>query len=164
MNGGIAVPPVLGSASTHLLTGIGGFGAGRLSGATCWRWAPARRTSTRRRPVTGFEQPSTPAIIHVTAPASAQTLCAATWEVKADSDRMGLRLRGPALTRHTGHMLTEGVPLGAIQVPPDGQPIVLFVEHQTTGGYPRIANVISADFHALGQLRPGERYVSSRSR
>ena len=67
---------------------------------------------------------------------------------------MGLRLRGPALDRHTGHMLTEGVPLGAIQVPPDGQPIILFVEHQTTGGYPKIANVISADFHAVGQLRP----------
>jgi antagonist of KipI len=54
-------------------------------------------------------------------------------------------------------MLTEGVPLGAIQVPPDGQPIILFVEHQTTGGYPKIANVISADFHAVGQLRARDR-------
>jgi antagonist of KipI len=45
-------------------------------------------------------------------------------------------------------MLTEGVPLGAVQVPPDGQPIILFVEHQTTGGYPKPANVISADFCA----------------
>jgi antagonist of KipI len=51
-------------------------------------------------------------------------------------------------------MLTEGTPLGAIQVPPDGQPIILFVEHQTTGGYPKPANVISADFWRLGQLRP----------
>jgi allophanate hydrolase subunit 2 len=51
-------------------------------------------------------------------------------------------------------MLTEGVALGAIQVPPDGQPIILFVEHQTTGGYPKPANVISADFGRLGQLRP----------
>jgi antagonist of KipI len=51
-------------------------------------------------------------------------------------------------------MITEGVPLGAIQAPPDGQPIVLFVEHQTTGGYPKPANVISADFWRLGQLRP----------
>jgi antagonist of KipI len=69
---------------------------------------------------------------------------------------MGLRLRGPVLEGH-GHMLTEGVPLGAVQVPPAGQPIILFVEHQTTGGYPKIANVISADFHALGQLRPRDR-------
>jgi allophanate hydrolase subunit 2 len=51
-------------------------------------------------------------------------------------------------------MTTEGVGLGAVQVPPDGQPIVLFVEHQTTGGYPKPANVISADFWRLGQLRP----------
>jgi allophanate hydrolase subunit 2 len=67
---------------------------------------------------------------------------------------MGLRLDGPALERHAGHMLTEGVSLGAVQVPPDGRPIILFVEHQTTGGYPKIANVISADLHRVGQLRP----------
>ncbi len=53
--------------------------------------------------------------------------------------------------------MTEGVPLGAVQVPPDGQPIILFVEHQTTGGYPKPANVISADFWRLGQLRPRDR-------
>jgi antagonist of KipI len=51
-------------------------------------------------------------------------------------------------------MLTEGVALGAIQVPPGGQPIILFVEHQTTGGYPKPANVISADLGRIGQLRP----------
>ena len=51
-------------------------------------------------------------------------------------------------------MVSEGVALGAIQVPEGGLPIILFVEQQTTGGYPKIANVISADFHSLGQLRP----------
>jgi antagonist of KipI len=51
-------------------------------------------------------------------------------------------------------MITEGVPLGAIQVPAGGQPIMMFVEQQTTGGYPKIANVISADLHSVGQLRP----------
>jgi antagonist of KipI len=51
-------------------------------------------------------------------------------------------------------MITEGAPLGAIQVTPSGQPIVLFVEQQTTGGYPKVANVIGADLHCLGQLRP----------
>jgi antagonist of KipI len=51
-------------------------------------------------------------------------------------------------------MLTEGAALGAIQVPPGGQPIILFVEHQTTGGYPKVANVISADLPSVGQLRP----------
>jgi len=51
-------------------------------------------------------------------------------------------------------MITEGVSLGAIQITASGLPIILFVEQQTTGGYPKIANVISADLHSLGQLRP----------
>ena len=59
-----------------------------------------------------------------------------------------------AIPSPSGGMVTEGVPLGAVQVPPDGQPIILFVEHQTTGGYPKPANVVSADFWRLGQLRP----------
>jgi allophanate hydrolase subunit 2 len=68
---------------------------------------------------------------------------------------MGIRLLGPPLrASDAGDMLTEGVSLGAVQVPHGGQPIILFVEHQTTGGYPKIANVISADLHAVGQLRP----------
>jgi antagonist of KipI len=59
-------------------------------------------------------------------------------------------------------MITEGVCLGAIQVPPDGQPIILFVEHQTTGGYPKPANVISADLWRVGQLRPRDEAVFQR--
>ena len=51
-------------------------------------------------------------------------------------------------------LLTDGIPLGAVQVPQDGQPIILFVDQQTTGGYPKIANVIAADMHRIGQLRP----------
>jgi antagonist of KipI len=71
---------------------------------------------------------------------------------------MGLRLSGPPLKPQSGEdIVTEGVPLGAIQVPHDGEPIILFVEHQTTGGYPKIANVISADMHIVGQLRPRDR-------
>jgi antagonist of KipI len=76
------------------------------------------------------------------------------YRVSEESNRMGIRLQGPALPSPGGHMITEGVPLGAVQAPPDGQPIILFVEHQTTGGYPKPANVISADFWRLGQLRP----------
>jgi antagonist of KipI len=157
VNGGIEVPLVLGSASTHLLTGLGGFEGRALkrgdvlaSGvAPC-----AASPNIIRGAVAPF---AAPPVIRVTSPANASALCAVSWDVMEDSDRMGLRLRGPVLDRQTGHMLTEGVPLGAVQVPPDGQPIILFVEHQTTGGYPKIANVISADFHAVGQLRPRDR-------
>jgi allophanate hydrolase subunit 2 len=76
------------------------------------------------------------------------------FRVLENSNRMGLRLSGPAIPRKSVELLTEGVPLGAIQIPQDGQPIILFVEHQTTGGYPKIANVIAADIHRVGQLRP----------
>jgi hypothetical protein len=79
----------------------------------------------------------------------------ATYRVTEEANRMGLRLDGPPVAALSDReMITEGVCLGAIQVPQGGQPIILFVEQQTTGGYPKIANVISADFHCLGQLRP----------
>jgi allophanate hydrolase subunit 2 len=68
---------------------------------------------------------------------------------------MGLRLDGPAIsTPFAGEMISEGVSLGAVQITASGLPIILFVEQQTTGGYPKSANVISADFSSLGQLRP----------
>ncbi len=82
-------------------------------------------------------------------------LAAARYTVKEDSDRMGLRLQGPPIAPPLGgEMLTEGVPLGALQVPPGGEPIISFVDLQTTGGYPVIAAVISADLPSIGQLRP----------
>jgi allophanate hydrolase subunit 2 len=68
---------------------------------------------------------------------------------------MGIRLEGPSLgLTAPREMVTEGVALGAIQVPAGGRPIVLFVEHQTTGGYPKIASVAAVDAARLGQLRP----------
>jgi len=69
--------------------------------------------------------------------------------------RAGLRLQGEAVSpRDKRQLLTDGIPLGAIQVPQDGQPIILFVDQQTTGGYPKIASVIAADMHRIGQLWP----------
>src|SRR5947208_13673633 len=70
---------------------------------------------------------------------------------------MGIRLQGAAIPAPgSGEMISEGVALGAAQAPEGGLPIILVVEQQTTGGDPKIANVISADFHSLGQLRPGD--------
>jgi antagonist of KipI len=86
---------------------------------------------------------------------ASSVLTSSLYSVTEATNRMGLRLSGPRLKlERSCDIITEGVPLGAIQVPPDGQPIILFVEHQTTGGYPKIANVISADIHMVGQLRP----------
>lgn len=84
------------------------------------------------------------------------TLLTAEFVVTKDADRMGLRLSGPRLEHQRGYnIVSDGIATGAIQVPGDGQPIVLLADHQTTGGYPKIATVISADLAALGRLAPG---------
>jgi KipI family sensor histidine kinase inhibitor len=154
VRGGIGVPKAMGSASVHIMTGVGGrpLRAGDMLpiGDAAIR---RPRTGPRRAPDFARTGP-----LRVTPGPQAHwfsdELYAAAYQVAEESNRMGIRLRGPAIPSPAGHMLTEGVPLGAIQVPPDGQPIILFVEHQTTGGYPKPANVISADFWRLGQLRP----------
>jgi biotin-dependent carboxylase-like uncharacterized protein len=154
VRGGIGVPKAMGSASVHVMTGVGGrpLRAGDvlpIGDAAIRR----PRTGSARAPEFARTGP-----LRVTRGPQAHwfsgEIYAAAYQVAEESNRMGIRLRGPAIPSPAGHMLTEGVPLGAIQVPPDGQPIILFVEHQTTGGYPKPANVISADFWRLGQLRP----------
>jgi antagonist of KipI len=79
-----------------------------------------------------------------------------TFQVSPASDRMGVRLRGPALAVPAGEMLSEPVCPGAVQVTRDGQCIILGVDGQTIGGYPKVAQVVSADLDRVGQLRPGE--------
>jgi len=75
--------------------------------------------------------------------------------VSGDSDRRGIRFQGEALALPPkSQLITEGISLGAMQVPPDGQPIILFVDQQTTGGYPKAANVIAVDLRHVAQLRP----------
>jgi biotin-dependent carboxylase-like uncharacterized protein len=154
VRGGIDVPKTLGSASTHVLTGLGGR-ALRSGDVLPVGEAAVRKPRFAARGVPVYTRGP---VLRVTAGPQADwfsgELCQAAYLVTEESNRMGLRLRGPAIPSPPGHMLTEGVPLGAVQVPPGGQPIILFVEHQTTGGYPKPANVISADFWRLGQLRP----------
>jgi biotin-dependent carboxylase-like uncharacterized protein len=156
VRGGIHVPAVLGSASTHLLTGTGGFEGRALRAGDVLDVGKA----SVRQPRAGAAVPpiAQNGALRVTpgpqAGAALEPFCQAAWRVAEESNRMGLRLHGPPLAAPAGGMLTEGVPLGAVQLPPGGQPIILFVEHQTTGGYPKIANVVSADFWRVGQLRP----------
>ena len=154
VRGGIAAPKTMGSASVHVMTGVGGRPLKKGDVLEIGRDAVRRpRRTARDIPVFGDDRR-----LRVTAGPQAdwfhEELYAHAWTVSEESNRMGIRLRGTSIPSPKGHMITEGVPLGAVQVPPDGQPIVLFVEHQTTGGYPKAANVISADFWRLGQLRP----------
>lgn len=80
------------------------------------------------------------------------------WTVSDHSNRQGVRLgQGAAIRGGAGSQPSEGVALGAIQIPPDGQPLILFVDSQTTGGYPVLANVASVDLPSVAQLRPRDR-------
>jgi len=162
--GGIQVAPFLGSASTHLLSGLGGHeGRALRKGDVLRLGTPENKIRQRKISQTVLLSLKPRKVLRVTEgpqsdqfpEAARQAFFHTTFRVSEESDRMGLRLEGAALTGNkAGEMITEGVPLGAIQVTPSGQPIVLFVEQQTTGGYPKIANVIGADLHRLGQLRP----------
>jgi allophanate hydrolase subunit 2 len=84
-------------------------------------------------------------------------LCAAPYVVEADSNRVGLRLRGTGLEwQREGELPSEGMVLGAVQVPPNGQPVVFLADHPPTGGYPVIGVVRREDLWQCGQLRPGD--------
>jgi len=163
VHGGIDVPLVLGSRSTDLRAGFGGFEGralrdgdvlplGRKLGL---RAAPRRfglrlldwRVALRVIPGPEFDQFETQA---------QSELWAQAWTVTPNNDRMGLRLAGPALKRRRENSLpSHGVIPGVIQVPPSGQPIVLAADAQITGGYARIGVVIQADLWKLAQLRTG---------
>jgi antagonist of KipI len=164
VEGGIAVERFLGSASTHALSGLGGF-EGRALRQGDRLEIGAASSLPRKRNVSqeALERLRPRKVLRVTEGPQSDWFGASAWEmlfgntfrVSEQSNRMGIRLEGPRVPVDARReMITEGVSLGAIQVTPSGQPIILFVEQQTTGGYPKIANVISADLHSLGQLRP----------
>jgi antagonist of KipI len=164
VQGGIAVKPLLGSASTHLLSGLGGFEGRPLRKGDVVHIGSATKSFRQRKLAPRLQTYlSARLVLRVTAgpqsdwftESSLRSFYAGSYRVGEQSNRMGLRLEG-APVKHTsgGEMITEGVSLGAVQVPHGGMPIILFVEQQTTGGYPKICNVISADLHCVGQLRP----------
>jgi biotin-dependent carboxylase-like uncharacterized protein len=165
VRGGLAVPSIFRSASTHLLTGLGGYhgralrAGDRLEVGAAVLGLPFDRAADPRA-IPGYRagEPFRATVGPQASwfgPETHQTLYTAEWRVAEACDRMGIRLTGPRIwPLESRELVTEGVPLGAIQVPSEGLPIVLFVEHQTTGGYPKIANVIAADLSRLGGLKP----------
>jgi antagonist of KipI len=167
VQGGIEVKRFLGSASTHLLSGLGGMQGRTLrKGDVLNIGAPKEAFRTFRKSTVStrvLEKLKPRRSLRITdgpqsdwfSEAAKQIFYGSTYRVAEESNRMGIRLEGAALTEtETGEMISEGVSLGAVQITGGGLPIILFVEQQTTGGYPKIANAISADLHSLGQLRP----------
>ena len=182
--GGVAVPPVLGSRATYLRAGFGGLhGRALLANDQLPVGEPSALGMRLARAISSFQPPKTwaqarwtpgpdlcpaprptPIIRALRGPEYAQFSLEsqhyfwhAPFTVTAQADRMGYRLQGPALERLVEtELLSSAVTFGTVQVPAGGQPIVLLADHQTTGGYPRLAQVITADFSALAQLRPGQ--------
>ena len=180
--GGIAVPPVLNSRSTHLPSAMGGFEGRPLRAGDRLPLGKRGResfslTKTARIPAFSglithpkmtpvpFSLPGGHARVRILpgpqlerfAPEALDVLQSAPFVVDAASNRMGYRLRGPVLRRAGDvEMLSDAATLGALQVPAAGQPILLMADRQTTGGYPSIATVISADIGLAGQLAPGD--------
>ncbi|GGY77868.1 allophanate hydrolase [Streptomyces olivaceoviridis] len=171
VGGGVAVEPVLGSRATDLLSGLGP--APLTDGTVLPLGAPAGPPAR----VDGAPQPCPPAelVLRVTpgprddwfTARSVRDLTTRAYRVSSASNRIGLRTEGPALERaRTGELASEGMVLGAVQVPPDGRPVVFLADHPTTGGYPVIAVVRAADLPAAAQALPGTpvRFVPVRRR
>ena len=164
--GGIDVPPVLGSRSTDLASGLGGLGGRPLCGGDELRvgqWAGLR--VPRLPPAVPITLPRGGATVRVIpgpdedrfAARAIELFGQARFTLEPESNRMGYRLRGPSLELvRPAPLLSSATPVGTLQVPPSGQPILLMVDRQTTGGYAKIATVISADLSVAGQLAPGD--------
>ena len=164
VHGGFDLPDVYGSQSTCMSAGFGGFHGRILEKGDCLplRKAAAESVSQRilRRPP---EPDSSPVIRVIAGPqddyfsaAGIETFFGTGYTVSQAVNRMGMRLEGAAVAHEKGfNIASDGIVRGAIQVPGNGLPIILMADCQTTGGYPKIATVISTDMPKLGRMMPG---------
>ena len=165
-SGGIDVPLVLGSRATFVRGRMGGLQGRALRRDDVLRLGGAplpRVRRVRRDDIPNWAgEPALRVVLgaqadRFTREGLAQFLSAA-YEMLPQSDRMGARLKGPRIAHARGHdIISDGIALGAVQVPGDGQPIVLLVDRQSTGGYTKVATVCSFDIPRIGQVKPGQR-------
>ncbi len=161
--GGFALEPQLGSFSLHARARIGGFKGRPLQ-------AGDRLPLNRREAPHGDELALEPLSLEADAPirvvlgpqddyftaAGVETFLSATYRVSPEADRMGYRLSGPKIEHALGYnIVSDGIATGSVQVPGTGEPIVMMADRQTTGGYPKIATVVTADLRVIAQRRPG---------
>lgn len=162
--GGLETPVVLGSRATHVSTRLGGLDGRALRAGDIIEIGTRTGEARPFRPDVWDEPSGDGARVRVLRgpqvdafpPETLDAFVRERYVVTPQSDRMGYRLEGRPLS-HTGSadIISEAVTCGTIQVPYDGQPIVLMADRQTTGGYPKIATVIAADVGVVGQLAPG---------
>jgi biotin-dependent carboxylase-like uncharacterized protein len=164
VRGGLDIAPSFGSTSTVLREAIGGIDGRALQPGDRLRVLKATRVERRRiaegarptysrcatlRVIPGYQYGDFPEDVR-------ERFFSSAYEVSHLSDRMGYRLEGETLRSGLSGLLSEGIAPGAVQVPPDGQPIVLLNDRQTIGGYPKLGCVLSLDCAVLAQLRPGD--------
>ncbi len=167
--GGIDVPILLGSRSTCLVAGFGGFQGRALSTGDVLPVgqlpAPLAELANREVPQEWRPRHASPATVRVMlgpqddafTEAGCRTFLESQYRVSPHADRMGCRLDGPRIAhRDSADIISDWIPLGGVQVPGDGEPIILLADRQTTGGYPKIATVIAPDVGLVAQRRPGE--------
>ena len=166
VEGGFDIAPVLGSQSTLIRAAIGGLEgrALRAGDALPLKQAAAAEREEVMLPPLDLTPPRRVRVVlgpqdDYFTPAGLRALLQSTYAVSQASDRMGMRLEGPRLEHSAKgyNIVSDGTAHGSIQVPGNGLPIILLADRQTTGGYPKIAAVISADIPALGRLTPGAR-------
>ena len=168
VSGGLDVPEVMGSRSTYMKAKIGGWHGRKLEKGDV---LPLRAPGTEPKALENralapeFRGRSEYTLRVVMGPqddaftpGGVSAFLSGVYTVTPEFDRMGCRMEGPEI-KHNGSadILSDGIAFGAVQVPDSGQPIVMLADRQTTGGYTKIANVISADFRILGQLKSGDR-------
>jgi antagonist of KipI len=163
--GGFDIPVVMGSKSTYLKAKIGGLDGRALQiDDVLYGMETTRATAGRAlhfEEIPTYKKEITVRVClgphhHAFSESSIETFFSSIYEVTPQSDRMGYRLKGPALEHiETADIISEAIPLGGIQVPANGEPIILMADRQTTGGYTRIATVISIDIPLLAQALPG---------
>jgi antagonist of KipI len=170
--GGIDTPLVLGSRATHLLSAMGGLDGRALRAGDRLPLGTAagpQMSPHRAARLSGLfdrvPDSGRPAIVRVLPGPQADrftdealdVLQSAPYVVGEQSNRMGFRLEGPRLPHRTGaDIISDATPLGVLQVPASGQPILLMADRQTAGGYPKLATVITADIGIAGQLGAGD--------
>ncbi len=162
--GGLDVPVMLGSRSTDLGSGFGGHAGRALLAGDLLGTLPGKAEATPLESRAGELHATTVTVRVVLGPqhdyltdAAISRFLSETWSVGATSDRIGCRLAGERLEHALAkEIVADGMVPGCVQVPPDGQPIVMLADCPSTGGYPKIATVVSADLGKLAQLLPGE--------
>ena len=165
--GGFDVPELLGSRSTHLPSRFGGLAGRALAAGDVLRLRPVGEKQMKpvRRQGFPLELPQGGARVRVMlgpqdnlcAPSGIKTFCTSRYAISARSDRMGYCLTGPPVELvSSAGTLSDATPTGTVQVPGSGQPMILMADGQTTGGYPKLAIVITADLPLVGQLSPGD--------